>query len=375
MTTLWASAFGFAAGTVTTAVIALIVRSVTQRRREQARRAEADIRAALEARCRFWEDLARACTPVLPVLAEQLTGVTQQTEQAASELMTRFQTIVAKAKAQADTAESLYGQGDLNVATVVKNVDAMIKAFVDDVTHSSHVAMKSALGMAEADTAAKNIGGILSEIEFIADQTRLLALNATIEAAHAGNQGRGFAVVAGEVMKLANRSSQAATTINELVARVQRSMGSALQDLEAMASVDLGKTLEAKERVTTMTQAIAEKNTELAESADHARRSANSMADDIAQVVMAMQFQDITSQRIQHVQAALSRIDATFRASLAGDTPPSEELDPRWWLEELERRYTMEEERRATPQMLHGTHVPAAASPAAGNAGSAVTLF
>ncbi|MDT6963388.1 methyl-accepting chemotaxis protein [Cupriavidus sp. SZY C1] len=103
---------------------------------------------------------------------------------------------------------------------------------------------------------SSKIAEITGIIESIAFQTNILALNAAVEAARAGEQGRGFAVVASEVRSLAQRSSNAAKEIKELidasVAQVQAGSALASEAGQTMSAVT-----EAVERVTHIVGEIA----------------------------------------------------------------------------------------------------------------------
>ena len=124
--------------------------------------------------------------------------------------------------------------------------------------------------MANINAASTKIGEIVAVIDGIAFQTNLLALNAAVEAARAGEHGRGFAVVASEVRALAQRSSQAAGEIRQLI-------GASVERIESGARGATG----ASEKITHVGEAIEQVRTMIAEvsqSADRENREIGQLA-------------------------------------------------------------------------------------------------
>ncbi len=114
---------------------------------------------------------------------------------------------------------------------------------------------------------SRRIGDIVTVIEGIAFQTNILALNAAVESARAGEAGRGFAVVAGEVRSLAQKSSQAAGEIKNLIdASVSRMAVGAEQ--AARAGDTMGEVVDSVKRVTDIIGEISTASIEQASGLD-----------------------------------------------------------------------------------------------------------
>ncbi len=321
-----------------------------------------------------WEELGHSMIPLVTILNAQMKSVIHQTEEAATDLGQRFSKIAARASAQGKEFMSLYGGGgELNLDTVLKTTDTMLEGFVSDVMKSSEMALNIATIMDEVERSTKAITGMVGEIEFIADQTRLLALNAAIEAARAGEHGRGFAVVADEVTKLANRSGQAASSINSMVKDVQKSTGHAMTTVESLASVDLSKTLSIKHRLDQMTRGLAERNNTLNSAIMNSKSHADELTKDVGTIIMALQFQDITRQKLEHVIEPLTEVRELMDALIQGHSRErvADKLD---FLAKLDKSYTMEEERALFHQSTNG-HVAQTPQPTASTEDANVTLF
>lgn len=103
-------------------------------------------------------------------------------------------------------------------AQETSSINSAVSSVQREVEQSGTVVTSAVEAMGMIQSSSGEIAQIVDVIEGIAFQTNLLALNAGVEAARAGDAGQGFAVVASEVRALAQRSSDAAMGIKQLIA-------------------------------------------------------------------------------------------------------------------------------------------------------------
>lgn len=294
---------------------------------------------------------------IIPVLANQLKEVTEQTEQAALDMGDKFMGIVSRARRQAENASgALSGlgatEGDTSLINVTRRTFGEVMASLEMLTTA---AAETRSDMEVITRDAGSIRKIVTEIEYIAQQTNLLALNAAIEAARAGEAGKGFSVVADEVRKLSDRSNTAADKIKKLIAKIESDMGTIYQKTEKNAEENAAKSVDAgmavDETLTTLETVMNEAKDRL----DGLTTETEALAKDISGIIVSMQFQDITRQRIEHVIEPLLKIKRESEAVLQQITSMSEsmhhqsnELAASWF----DKMYTMESEREVMKQTL-----------------------
>ena len=247
---------------------------------------------------------AATVQPVMGQVISQIQEVVNIVEDAVLELIVRFQEITDAAIQEANqTAAELGsdGDGENSDHSLLDETNQIIGTFAESVVESSQLGMDVAMVVEEVEGSTQRITPLLEEIEFIADQTRLLALNAAIEAARAKEHGRGFAVVAEEVAKLANRSRVAAANIQSVVSEVNTSTEKAITSLQGFASIDLTGALTTRDRIGEITRVIEDKSAKMHAGVLHATSSAQNHANQVTDIVMSMQFQDISRQRLEKV--------------------------------------------------------------------------
>ena len=302
-----------------------------------------------------------ACLPAFPVVRAQLKETVTQAERAVTAVCESFQSMAVRARdSVACTTESL--EKTLTTDGQQSSSGELIKVthrILERTEAASGMTLQTVQTMGRVEEGMRRITGSLHEVDQIAKALGLLGLNATIEAARAGEHGRTFGVVAAETTKLAATAGQMSKSIQKIVDQLHKSVDDAARGLRTMSTALIADSKTSRTEVDGAVGVMVATETELRRSAERSARNGESLANDIAKAVIAMQFQDSMSQQVTHVVDTLQEIEIGLIERLRGRQAeePATALHGRHdRAKDLMARYTMQSERDTHAAQM-GTHL------------------
>lgn len=172
---------------------------------------------------------------VSATIKEKLQTSTSHVSETHTHIVTLQEIVVNSTTAARDTNNKI-NEANTNLNTAnsqISNINGSIQSVA-----STQQTLSQELNVLASE--AQKVKGVLDIIGDIADQTNLLALNAAIEAARAGEHGRGFAVVADEVRKLAERTQESLSLINQTINTIVDGVTDASQKMDKSTTSILG---------------------------------------------------------------------------------------------------------------------------------------
>ena len=247
---------------------------------------------------------------------------TREVSNAAGEISSSTTDLSQRTEEQAASLEETSAAMEEISATVKQNADNAQQAnqFASGTREvcdrGGQVVAEAVKAMSRIEDSSRKISDIIGVIDEIARQTNLLALNAAVEAARAGEAGRGFAVVASEVRSLAQRSSQAAKDIKDLISNSSNQVQEGVE-LVNRAGTSLNEILTSIKKVAEIVSGIAAASAEQATGLEQVNKALSQMDEVTQQNSALVEENAATAKTLEHQAHAMTERVAFFRIDSA----------------------------------------------------------
>ncbi|HEC13950.1 MAG TPA: methyl-accepting chemotaxis protein [Acidiferrobacteraceae bacterium] len=325
----WISGLAVIAVSLVWAVLTGVLLKSTVRRfsSEQAENRKNDIQPqAIECLESIAKTSAQEVLPLMESLG-QLQGVISD---ASTKLHQSFHGLTENSERQNNLTLEIIGQlhaKDNNDTAVLvfdkfaRETAQVLHDYVDLTVKVSDKGIEAAHKMQDMIKQMDIMFNLLGDVKYLADQTGLLSLNASIEAARAGEYGRGFAVVASEVRNLAEKSGYLNEQIHKHVSLSRTTLGETNEIVGQIASLDMKHALDAKANLNQTIGELEQANNLVSSSLGTSSGLAKAIQSDVVKAVTALQYEDMATQLISHVESRLAALGDginSVRSLLAG---------------------------------------------------------
>jgi len=200
-----------------------------------------------------------------------------------------------------------------------------------------------------------NIGDVFLKIQEFQQKTQVLSLNAGIVAARAGEHGKAFSIISREIKGLSEKIDGSLIEINGLIKNTIHHSTTILSNIESSVQENIDISDNAEKRINEMLTLMDMQISSMSEGFENFKAMTEHISKSIGQIVVSIQFQDITRQRLEHVITPLNDLYEELSGSYSSISKKesvnsvSDKGNVEAWMNSM---YTMEHEREIMKKVL-----------------------
>ncbi len=292
--------------------------------------------AALQSLLEVWLESSQVASSSIQHARASLDDVTQQSEAAAANIGKSFRVIMDKTGLQMDSAVRLLksSSGDGSGGSTWLSLPDFITAYerqLDNVTSRMMDFSKASEEMSRHQDVVREhslaIDEMLDELRNMAARIRKLALDSTVAANRDANtDSRWFIEIADRIRETSTSAHELTRRMRDGLEKIREVMGGTYDELSKSSDNVRLAAVQAKVDVSQLNIATMEKAREVTTTLEKITSLGKDVRNDINQIIIAMQYQDITQQKLEHIkepllaEASASIASAASRTRAAGVT-------------------------------------------------------
>lgn len=264
-----------------------------------------------------WSTISHNTRNGLQSVEGEIDDVIGHTERAVLDIGSSFRAITDKTTTQMEYALNLLkttrneksgpadGADNESLTDYIQRYEALLADLSSKLMHFSEVSLEQARRHKAAHDNARAVDAMLDEMESIASRVGLLALNTSVVSGGVAASERAFVEMSDRIREL----SQSANAFNRRIRSHIQSMKADLRqgddDMAKMAAELKDVARKANADVVDLTSRMRGKNDEVTRVLENINALGAEVKQDIYRIIMSLQFQDITQQRLQSLKNPL----------------------------------------------------------------------
>ena len=287
-----------------------------------------------------WSTVSSDARVSLEEVQEHVDDVAAQTETAVVDITNSFIGITRKTRSQMDFALSLLQQtqspdqksadskGDFSLPQYIRASEAMLGSLTKHLQHFSEASLELVSRQERIREQARHIDEQLDQMASMAKQLGVLALNtSTVGEA---SVKRDFVGMADKVRALSQTANDLTRDVRQSLEKIKDEISEAYAEIKNVAQEARATGEQVSGEVGQLSAGMLDKNRQVAEILDRINAVGQEIERDINQVIISMQFQDITRQKLQRLKDPVVKDVLTALNALSEETHVAHQrLNPR----------------------------------------------